>query len=204
MSLIEEGPSSRCAWPIWPSSAAFRSTASPQLHSDLLTEGLFRDFYELWPEKFNNKTNGVTPRRWMASCNPGLNALLTTPSGRAGSPNWTNCANAGPLREDAAFPGALAAVKHANKVRLASLVEADVGVTFNPEALFDVQVKRIHEYKRQLLNILHVIHLYDRIKRGDAADWTPRCVLLGGKAAPGLLHGQADHQADQQRRRSHQ
>ena len=90
-----------------------------------------------------------------------------------------------PHADDAKFRARWQQIKHDNKVRLASLVEADCGVTFNTSALFDVQVKRIHEYKRQLLNILHVIHLYDRIKRGDADHWTPRCVLLGGKSAPG-------------------
>ncbi len=90
-----------------------------------------------------------------------------------------------PYADDAKFQAKWRQIKHDNKVRLASLVEADCGVTFNTSAMFDVQVKRIHEYKRQLLNILHVIHLYDRIKRGDTVNWTPRCVLIGGKAAPG-------------------
>jgi starch phosphorylase len=155
------------------------------LHSRLLTEGLFHDFFELWPEKFNNKTNGVTPRRWLAWCNPGLRELISEKLGDGWVADLEQLRRLEPLAEDPAFRTRWHEVKLTNKRRLAAMVEADCGVVFNPEALFDVQVKRIHEYKRQLLNVLHVIHLYDRLKRGDTADWTDRCVLVGGKAAPG-------------------
>jgi len=161
------------------------------LHSELLQQGLFRDFFELWPHKFNNKTNGVTQRRWMASANPEMARLITATIGAA----WTTQLDA--LRglilyaDDPGFRARWQDVKRANKVRLAELVRHDCGVDFDPDALFDVQVKRIHEYKRQLLNILHVIHLYARLKAGedarDATPWTPRCVLIGGKAAPGYF-----------------
>jgi starch phosphorylase len=154
----------------------------------LLQEGLFRDFFELWPAKFNNKTNGVTQRRWMAAANPELSKLI---SATLGSERWISqldeLQGLAKHANDADFRARWHAVKHANKVRLARLVRHDCGVTFDPEALFDVQVKRIHEYKRQLLNILHVIHLYARLKNGEDADWTPRCVLIGGKAAPGYF-----------------
>ena len=185
MSLIEEGYEQqvRMAYLAIVGSISVNGVAA--LHSDLLKQGLFRDFYELWPERFNNKTNGVTQRRWMASCNPGLNLLITDTIGPAWITQLSELRKLAPHADDAKFRARWQQIKHDNKVRLASLVEADCGVTFNTSALFDVQVKRIHEYKRQLLNILHVIHLYDRIKRGDADHWTPRCVLLGGKSAPG-------------------
>jgi starch phosphorylase len=155
------------------------------LHSDLLKDGLFRDFHELWPEKFNNKTNGVTQRRWLASANPGLARLIDATVGPAWVTRLDELRRLAPFANDAPFRQRWQVVKHANKVRLAELVKRDCGVVFDPEALFDVQVKRIHEYKRQLLNVLHVIHLYARLKHGDDQNWTPRCVLIGGKAAPG-------------------
>ena len=158
-----------------------------ELHSKLLAQGLFRDFYELWPEKFNNKTNGVTPRRWLSWCNPGLSRLITETIGEGWVSDLHQLTQLVARADDPAFQGRWHKVKHDNKVRLSAMVMDDCGVLFKPDALFDVQVKRIHEYKRQLLNILHVIHLYDRIKRGDTTDWTDRCVLIGGKAAPGYF-----------------
>ena len=187
MSLIEEGrePMVRMAYLAIVASFSINGVAA--LHSRLLAEGLFRDFFELWPHKFNNKTNGVTPRRWLAWCNPGLARFLDDTIGFGWEVDLERLHGLLPLAEDGAFRERWLQVKRANKERLAQLVAAECGVTFDPQALFDVQVKRIHEYKRQLLNVLHVIHLYDRIKRGDAADWTPRCVLIGGKAAPGYF-----------------
>ncbi|MFZ0468702.1 MAG: glycogen/starch/alpha-glucan family phosphorylase, partial [Thiogranum sp.] len=158
-----------------------------ELHSRLLQEGLFEDFYQLWPHKFNNKTNGVTQRRWLTMCNPGLSGLISEHIGDGWVTQLDQLRRLAPYADDAVFRQRWHAVKLANKQRLAEMVERDCGVTFNTAALFDVQVKRIHEYKRQLLNTLHVIHLYNRIKRGDTGDWTRRCVLIGGKAAPGYL-----------------
>ncbi len=155
------------------------------LHSHLLQQNLFHDFFELWPHKFNNKTNGVTPRRWLASSNSLLSKLLDDNIGQGWRTELSGLQALKPLAEDSQFRAEWHKVKQANKQRLAAMVASDCGVQFDPSALFDVQVKRIHEYKRQLLNVLHVIHLYDRIKRGDTADWTQRCVLVGGKAAPG-------------------
>jgi starch phosphorylase len=185
LSLIEEGeePMVRMAYLAIVGSFSVNGVAA--LHSRLLTEGLFHDFFELWPEKFNNKTNGVTPRRWLAWCNPGLRELISEKLGDGWVADLEQLRRLEPLAEDPEFRARWHEVKLANKRRLAAMVEADCGVVFDPEALFDVQVKRIHEYKRQLLNVLHVIHLYDRLKRGDTADWTDRCVLVGGKAAPG-------------------
>ena len=187
MSLIEEGndPMVRMAYLAIVGSFSVNGVAA--LHSRLLTEGLFRDFFELWPRKFNNKTNGVTPRRWLAWSNPDLSKLLNESVGTGWEVDLDRLRDLIPLAEDSVFRGRWREVKLVNKERLAKMVATECGVVFDPQNLFDVQVKRIHEYKRQLLNLLHVIHLYDRIKRGDTADWTPRCVLIGGKAAPGYF-----------------
>jgi starch phosphorylase len=200
MSIIEEGhdPHIRMAYMAVIAAASVNGVAG--LHSRLLQQHLFHDFYEMWPEKFNNKTNGVTSRRWLVSSNPQLSDLIS----RTLNPGWISNLVKGtsksdwitdmsrlkallPHADDANFRRQWRAIKQANKMRLAQRVSADCGVDFDTEALFDVQVKRIHEYKRQLLNVLHVIHLYARIKDGDTSDWTPRCVLIGGKAAPGYM-----------------
>ena len=187
MSLIEEGPEPqvRMAWLAIVGSFSVNGVAA--LHSKLLTEGLFKDFYELWPDKFNNKTNGVTPRRWLAMANPELAALLTEKIGDGWQADLGRLAAMRPWAEngDRAFLKRWQEIRLHNKQRLAELVKKTTGVRFDPAALFDIQVKRIHEYKRQLLNVLHIIHLYNRIRRGDTANWVNRCVLIGGKAAPG-------------------
>jgi len=187
MSIIEEGPvrQIRMAWLAIVGSFSVNGVAA--LHSRLLQEGLFRDFVDLWPGKFNNKTNGVTPRRWVAHANPGMSAFISEQIGDDWIADLSQLERLKPLAEasHAAFHAEWRAVKRANKERLAALVKARCGVEFNPDALFDVQVKRIHEYKRQLLNVLHVIHLYNRVNRGRLDGWADRCVLIGGKAAPG-------------------
>lgn len=185
MSLIEEGYEQqvRMAYLAIVGSISVNGVAA--LHSELLKQGLFHDFYEMWPERFNNKTNGVTQRRWLAHCNPGLNTLVTQTIGPAWATNLDELRKLAPFAEQPAFRAKWQAMRQENKARLAQLIEEDCGVVFNTSAMFDVQVKRMHEYKRQLLNVLHVIHLYDRIKRGDVANWVPRCVLIGGKSAPG-------------------
>ena len=166
---------------------SFSVNGVAQLHTELLKEGLFRDFYELWPHKFNNKTNGVTPRRWLAFCNPGLAGLIEQAIDGSWRSDLTQLEKLRPFADDPAFRSQWAAVKKHNKTRLAKLVKSRCGVNFDTGMLFDVHVKRIHEYKRQLLNVMHVIHLYDRILRGDTGDMVPRCVLFGGKAAPGYF-----------------
>ncbi len=158
-----------------------------ELHTKLLEQGLFRDFYEFWPEKFVNVTNGVTPRRWLAHCNPGLRELLCDGIGDGWIRNLDELEKLKPLADDAAFRERFMAVKKQNKEELVQLVQTRCGVEFDANMLFDVQVKRIHEYKRQLLNVLHVIHLYNRICDGETAGFEPRCVLIGGKAAPGYF-----------------
>ena len=185
MSIIEEGPEQQVRMAYLAIAGSFSVNGVAELHSQLLTKGLFRDFHELWPHKFNNKTNGVTQRRWLAWANPPLATLLNQTIGDEWTTDLSRLAALKSRANDPRFCDAWKKIKTANKERVAALVAKDCGVRFDTQAMFDVQVKRIHEYKRQLLNILHVVHLYDRIKRGDAGDWTPRCVLIGGKAAPG-------------------
>lgn len=187
LSLIEEGeePQIRMAFLAIVGSYSVNGVAA--LHTQLLTAGLFKDFYSLWPEKFNNKTNGVTPRRWLAYCNPGLSHIISEKIGKDWVGDFAKISQLRRFYDDPQLHVTWQQAKRQNKQRLADLVKQKCGVEFDVNMLFDVQVKRIHEYKRQLLNVLHVIHLYDRIRRGDTQGMVPRCVLLGGKAAPGYM-----------------
>lgn len=187
MSIIEEGHEPQVRMAYLAIVGSFSVNGVAELHSRLLQQGLFHDFWELWPQKFNNKTNGVTQRRWLSWSNPGLAELLGETIGEEWITDLSQLKRLIPYADDPAFRERWHAVKRENKEQLAGLVERKCGVTFDVDSMFDIQVKRIHEYKRQLLNVLHVIHLYDRIKRGDTADWTPRSVLIGGKAAPGYF-----------------
>ena len=187
MSIIEEGHEQHVRMAYLAVVACRSVNGVAALHSQLLQQQLFRDFYEMWPEKFNNKTNGVTPRRWLSWSNPALGSLIDETIGTDWRSDLAKLQHLNQFANDPTFRMRWHEVKQANKQRLADMVKRDCGVEFDINAMFDVQVKRIHEYKRQLLNVLHVIHLYDRIKRGDTADWTPRCVLIGGKAAPGYM-----------------
>jgi starch phosphorylase len=155
------------------------------LHSELLKTTLFYDFNRIYPGKLVNVTNGITPRRWLNQCNQGLTALITMAIGEGFQKDLTLLKKLEPLAEDADFRKAFRAVKLANKQRLANKIETLTGVKLNPNSLFDVQIKRIHEYKRQLLNVLHIITLYNRIRTGRAEGVPPRTVIFGGKAAPG-------------------
>jgi starch phosphorylase len=185
LSLIEEGHEKQVRMAYLAIVGSMSVNGVAELHSKLLKEGLFKDFYDLWPHKFNNKTNGVTPRRWLAGCNPELAELITTTIGDGWLTDLSQLAKLKPYAEDAAFRTKWRNLNQASKQRLVDFKKAELDVEINVDALFDVQVKRIHEYKRQVLNVLHVIHLYDRIKRGDTQNWVSRCVLIGGKAAPG-------------------
>ena len=185
MSIIEEGPQQQVRMAHLAIVGSFSINGVAALHSELLQKGLFHDFFELWPTKFNNKTNGVTQRRWMAWCNPELTELITDTIGDKWITDLTQLKKLAPKADNPKFQKQYHQAKLANKKRLADLVKQSCGIEFNTSALFDIQVKRIHEYKRQLLNVLHVIHLYDRIKRGDTDGLVKRCVLFGGKAAPG-------------------
>lgn len=187
MSIIEDHGASNVCMANLAIVGSFSVNGVAALHTELLKKGLFRDFYELWPHKFNNKTNGVTPRRWLAFCNPRLTGLIEEAIDGSWRTDLTELEKLKPFADDAAFRQRWYEIKQANKQDLAAQMRIQTGVEFDTGMLLDVQVKRIHEYKRQLLNILHVIHLYDRIIKGDTADFVPRAVLIGGKAAPGYF-----------------
>jgi starch phosphorylase len=158
-----------------------------ELHSALVKSDLLRDFYEFAPEKFTNVTNGVTPRRFMAVSNPGLTRLITDRIGDGWIRHLPELEGLEALAGDADFQSRWRRVKTDNKRALAAAIQARTGIAVAPEALFDIQVKRIHEYKRQHLNVLHIVSLYNRIKRNPAAALTPRVFIFGGKAAPGYF-----------------
>ena len=158
-----------------------------QLHSDLLKQTVLRDFAELEPEKFCNVTNGVTPRRFVAVSNPGLTQLITGHVGDGWLRDLSRLRRLESLADDVEFQGQWRDVKLANKRRLAALIAGCTGITVAPESLFDVQVKRIHEYKRQHLAVLHILTLYLRLRRDRQADVPARSFIFGGKAAPGYF-----------------
>jgi starch phosphorylase len=155
------------------------------LHTRLLREKVFPEFDEMYPGKFVNVTNGVTQRRWLLQCNPKLGDLITDAIGDAWKTDLTALRALEPLAEDAAFRQRFIAIKLANKQRLAQHLESLTGYAVDPASMFDIQVKRIHEYKRQLLNVLHVVHRYVQLRDGAIVDPVPRTVVIGGKAAPG-------------------
>jgi starch phosphorylase len=156
-----------------------------ELHTELLKSDVLRDFHDLWPQKFSNKTNGVTPRRWMVLCNPRLSQFISRVIGDNWIRNLDELRRLEPMIEDAQFRAEWRDIKRSNKIALAAIIRERTGVTVNPDAMFDVHVKRIHEYKRQHLNILHVIGLYHRLKTDPGLTMHPRVFIFGGKAAPG-------------------
>jgi glycogen phosphorylase len=187
MSLIGEegGKTVRMAHLATVGSHAINGVAA--LHSELLKSSVLKDFYEMWPQRFSNKTNGVTPRRFVALSNPGLRGLLDETVGEGWLTDLDRLRDLEPFADDAVFRGRWRAVKRANKLRLAGFVRTTTGVQLDPDWLFDVQVKRIHEYKRQHLNVLHIIALYHRLKQDPGLTLPPRAFIFGGKAAPGYF-----------------
>ncbi len=161
-----------------------------ELHTEILKNEVFHDFHELWPDKISNKTNGITPRRWLLKCNPELSALITGALGDGWPSDLSMLVGLASVAGDSAFGEQWRAAKRVHKERLAEIARAQyekrgLELILDPDSLFDVQVKRIHEYKRQLLNVLHVITLYNRIRDGVPRPQVPRTVIFGGKAAPG-------------------
>lgn len=187
MSLIDEagGRSVRMAHLACAGSHAVNGVAA--LHSELLKETVLRDFYEFSPEKFSNKTNGVTPRRWLVLSNPGLTALITRKIGAEWIRDLDGLRRLEDFADDREFRDEWRRVKLENKKILAARIKKMAGIVIDPDTLFDIQVKRIHEYKRQLLNVLHIIALYVRIKLNPNIDIVPRTFIFGGKAAPGYF-----------------
>ena len=156
-----------------------------QLHTDLMKQTIFADFHRMYPDRIVNVTNGITPRRWLYQANPLLSQLITSRIGDGWVKNLDELKRLIPLADDPEFQQAFAAAKQANKGRFAAMILKTQGMEINPDSLFDVQIKRIHEYKRQLLNVLHVVTLYNRIRQRPQNDFVPRTVIFGGKAAPG-------------------
>ena len=155
------------------------------LHTELMKETVFADLHQLYPDRINNKTNGITPRRWLIQCNPGLTALIREAIGDKFLDDIDALKELDNFADDAAFREKFAAVKRANKERLAnSCRPSGSASSVDPSALFDIQIKRIHEYKRQLLNIIEAVALYDQIRSHPERDWMPRVKFFGGKAAP--------------------
>ena len=185
MSLIEEHPVKMARMAYMCVVASHKVNGVAALHTELLKNGLFRDFNEFYPGKFVNVTNGITPRRWLRKANPDLSAVITERIGDGWCKDLTELKKFEKYADDPATIQAVAKAKRANKLRLAEHIREICSVTVNPDSIFDVQVKRLHEYKRQFLNILHAIALYLQLKDHPEMDFVPRTILFGAKAAPG-------------------
>nr|QDL52665.2 glycogen phosphorylase [Aphidius gifuensis] len=187
MSLVEEDGDKRVNMAHLSIVGSHAINGVARLHSDILKATLFKDFYELHPDKFQNKTNGITPRRWLLLCNPNLSDVIEEKIGSDWTVHLEQLQQLKKWSKDPNFQRCVAKVKQENKMRLAEFLEKEYGVKINPASMFDIQVKRIHEYKRQLLNCLHIITLYNRIKKNPQAPFVAKTVMIGGKAAPGYL-----------------
>lgn len=185
LSLIEEGDHQMVRMANLAVIGSHSVNGVAALHTQLLKSDLFPEFDELYPGKFNNKTNGITPRRWLLACNPRLSGLISSRIGRGWERNLDELRALEPLAKDPEFQHQFMEVKHANKVDLAGIIQAECGITVDPSALFDVQIKRLHEYKRQHLNLLHILALYRRILQDPGHDIPPRVFIFAAKAAPG-------------------
>ncbi len=185
MSLIEEGPVRQVRMANLAVVGSHSVNGVAALHTELLKADLFRDFHALWPERFNNKTNGVTPRRWLVQANPDLAHMITEVIGPGWETDLEQLRRLEPLADDEAFRRRFREVKRANKEKLAEIVQRENLITLDVGSIFDVQVKRLHEYKRQLLDVLHIVALYLRMKADPSYAPVPRTFIFGGKAAPG-------------------
>ena len=184
MSIIEEGPPKKVRMAHLAIVGSHSVNGVAELHTRLLKERLFHDFDRFYPGRFNSKTNGITPRRWLLQANPELAGLISEHIGSGWITNLEQLRGLEPLADDADFRRKWQEVKRANKRRLAEYIKELCSLSVDTDSMFDVQVKRIHEYKRQLLNALHVIYLYHRILRGTDEEIAPRTVIFAGKAAP--------------------
>jgi starch phosphorylase len=184
VSLIEEGPEKKVRMAHLAIVGSHSTNGVAEIHSRLLRATVVRDLAELLPARFNNKTNGVTPRRWLRLANPGLSGLITEAIGDGWITDLSQLSGVVPLADDPAFREGVRAARRAAKARFVDWLRAASGREADPDTLFDVQVKRIHEYKRQLLNVLHVLVLYGRLRDDPGLDVPPRTVLFAGKAAP--------------------
>jgi starch phosphorylase len=162
-----------------------------QIHSDLLKTDALKEWYELFPERFNNKTNGITQRRWLALCNPALSGFITNRIGDGWIRNLDELEKLLPLADDNAALDEFATIKRQNKVALCDYIKQTEGVALNPDFIFDIHVKRLHEYKRQFLNALSILDLYFRIKDGSIGEFYPTAFLFGAKAFPSYMRAKA-------------
>ena len=185
LSLIEEGPERRVRMANLACVGSHAINGVAALHTELLKQEVLQDFYALWPDKFSNKTNGITPRRWLLQCNPRLAQLISETIGDSWITNLDDLRQLEGHIDNEAFRHAWQAIKQENKWALSRYIQDTVGIEVNPDSMFDVQIKRIHEYKRQLMNVLHVITLYNRMVQNPGDHVVPRTVIFGGKAAPG-------------------
>ncbi len=185
MSLVDEERGRRVRMAYLSTVGSHHVNGVAQIHTDLMKSTIFSDFARFYPGKIVNITNGITPRRWLNQANPGLTQLISAHIGKEWITDLGQLEKLSKLAGNAAFREQFRAIKHANKVKLTGLIHEKLGVSVNPLSLFDVQIKRIHEYKRQLLNVLHVVTRYNRIRANPDGDFLPRTVIFGGKAAPG-------------------
>ena len=187
MSIVDEKNGRRIRMAHLAIIGSHRVNGVAQIHTDLMRQTIFRDFDQFYPGRIINITNGITPRRWLNLSNPGLAELITRYIGNGWVTDLSQLAKLAPLAADKAFQNQFRAIKQANKETLTRLIGHRLGIKINPSSMFDVQVKRIHEYKRQLLNLLHVVTLYNRIRGNPTGNLVPRTVIFSGKAAPGYV-----------------
>ncbi|SFP68073.1 glycogen/starch/alpha-glucan phosphorylase [Sphingomonas rubra] len=188
ISLIDEGGERRVRMANLAFAGSHSVNGVAALHTDLMKQTVFRDLHALYPERINNKTNGITPRRWLQEANPGLASLIEEAIGPGFRDDAAELAKLDAHADDDAFQQKFAAVKRANKVALTQYLRAEMGLRLDPDAMFDVQIKRIHEYKRQLLNIIETVALYDQIRSHPEREWVPRVKLFAGKAASSYVN----------------
>lgn len=184
ISLIQEGGERRVRMGNLAFAGSHSINGVSALHTELMKETVFADLHKLYPDRINNKTNGITPRRWLMQCNPSLTGVVREAIGDKFLDDIEQIKAIDTLADDSEFRDRFAAAKRANKERLANYVSGRMGIKLDPSALFDIQIKRIHEYKRQLLNIVEAVALYDQIRSRPERDWLPRVKFFGGKAAP--------------------
>ncbi len=187
MSIIEEGAPKMIRMAYLSVVGCHTTNGVAALHTDLLKRNLFKSFYELFPGRFQNKTNGITPRRWLKACNEGLSSLIDRSIGTDWPANLDRLRGLEAFADDPGFQTEFMAIKHRNKERLAKLIEQRCGIVVDPSALFDVQIKRLHEYKRQHLNLLNILTQYRRLIQNPDLDVVPRVFVFGAKAAPGYV-----------------
>jgi starch phosphorylase len=185
MSMVEEFPEKKINMAHLAIVGSHALNGVAAIHSEIIKRETFKDFYDMYPEKFQNKTNGITPRRWLLLCNPNLADTIAEKIGESWLTNLSDLRKLEPLAKDKNFLLALQKVKQENKMKLSQFIEKEYKIQIDPTSMYDMQVKRIHEYKRQLLNIFHIITMYNRLKANPTMKFVPRTIMIGGKAAPG-------------------